>query len=74
MRSVALNSGLFWPRRKFLRYPGTITVEILDPIAPGLAIDAFFARLQRDLEAATARLIAQGRRDIETAEAGSAAA
>ena len=71
---VALNSGLFWPRRQFLRRPGTITVEILDPIAPGLAIDDFFARLQRDLEAATARLIAQGRRDIETAEAGSAAA
>jgi 1-acyl-sn-glycerol-3-phosphate acyltransferase len=71
---VALNSGLFWPRRQFLRRPGTITVEILDPIAPGLAIDDFFARLQRDLEAATARLIAQGRRDIEAAEGGSAAA
>jgi 1-acyl-sn-glycerol-3-phosphate acyltransferase len=71
---VALNSGLFWPRRRFLRRPGTITVEILDPIAPGLAIDDFFERLQRDLEAATARLIAQGRRDIETAEAGAAAA
>jgi 1-acyl-sn-glycerol-3-phosphate acyltransferase len=71
---IALNSGLFWPRRQFLRRPGTITVEILDPIAPGLAIDDFFARLQRDLEAATARLIAQGRRDIATAETGSAAA
>ena len=71
---VALNSGLFWPRRQFLRRPGTITVEILDPIAPGLAIDDFFERLQRDLETATARLITQGRRDIETAEAGSAAA
>jgi 1-acyl-sn-glycerol-3-phosphate acyltransferase len=70
---VALNSGLFWPRRQFLRYPGTITVEILDPIAPGLAIDQFFERLQRDLEAATARLIAQGRRDIAAAGTGSAA-
>ena len=70
---IALNSGLFWPRRQFLRYPGTITVEILDPIAPGLAIDVFFERLQRDLEAATARLIAQGRRDIAAAEARSAA-
>jgi 1-acyl-sn-glycerol-3-phosphate acyltransferase len=68
---IALNSGLFWPRRQFLRYPGTITVEILDPIAPGLAIDVFFERLQRDLEAATARLIAQGRRDIAAAGAGS---
>lgn len=70
---IALNSGLFWPRRQFLRYPGTITVEILDPIAPGLAIDEFFERLQRDLEAATARLIAQGRRDIAAAGAGPAA-
>jgi 1-acyl-sn-glycerol-3-phosphate acyltransferase len=67
---IALNSGLFWPRRQFLRYPGTITVEILDPIAPGLPIDVFFERLQRDLEAATARLIAQGRRDIAAAGAG----
>ena len=70
---IALNSGLFWPRRQFLRYPGTITVEILDPIAPGLAIDVFFERLQRDLEAATARLIAQGQRDIAAAGAGPAA-
>ncbi len=32
---VALNSGLFWPRRTFLRFPGTVRVEVLDPIAPG---------------------------------------
>jgi 1-acyl-sn-glycerol-3-phosphate acyltransferase len=56
---IALNSGLFWPRRKFMRYPGTITVEVLDPIAPGLPMDAFFVRLQQDIEAATARLVAQ---------------
>ena len=29
---VALNSGLFWPRRSILRKPGTVIVEILDPI------------------------------------------
>jgi 1-acyl-sn-glycerol-3-phosphate acyltransferase len=56
---IALNSGLFWPRRTFLRHPGTIAVEILDPIAPGLAVDEFFPRLQHELEAATARLIAE---------------
>ena len=33
---VALNSGVFWPRRKFLRRPGTIVLEVLDPIPPGL--------------------------------------
>jgi len=59
---VALNSGLFWPRRKFLRYPGTIAVEMLDPIAPGLDMDVFFARLQRDIETACARLVAEGGR------------
>jgi len=56
---IALNSGLFWPRRQFLRYPGTIAVEVLDPIAPGLPMEEFFQRLQQDIEAATTRLMAQ---------------
>jgi 1-acyl-sn-glycerol-3-phosphate acyltransferase len=55
---VALNSGLFWPRRSILRLPGTVVVEILDPIAPGLDKDVFFKRLQNDIETATARLVA----------------
>jgi 1-acyl-sn-glycerol-3-phosphate acyltransferase len=55
---VALNSGLFWPRRSILRHPGTVVIEILDPIAPGLDKDEFFKRLQSDIETATARLIA----------------
>ena len=33
---VALNSGLFWPRRSFRRYPGVVRVEFLPPIEPGL--------------------------------------
>jgi 1-acyl-sn-glycerol-3-phosphate acyltransferase len=61
---IALNSGLFWPRRKFLRYPGTIVVEILDPIPPGLDKNTFFARLQNDIETATARLVAEGRAEL----------
>ena len=32
---VALNSGLFWPRRAFRRFPGTIVVEFLDPDPAG---------------------------------------
>ncbi len=58
---IALNSGLFWPRRSLRRFPGTVVAEILDPIAPGLDKDAFFSRLQNGIEAATARLIAEGR-------------
>jgi 1-acyl-sn-glycerol-3-phosphate acyltransferase len=61
---IALNSGLFWPRRSFMRYPGTIVAEVLDPIPPGLDKPEFAARLQQDIEAATARLIAEGEREL----------
>jgi 1-acyl-sn-glycerol-3-phosphate acyltransferase len=61
---IALNSGLFWPRRSIRRYPGTIRVEVLDPIPPGLGKDEFFERLQGEVEAATARLVAVGRREL----------
>ena len=54
---VALNSGLFWPRRSWRRLPGTVLVEVLDPIPPGLDRRAFLARLQSVTEAATARLV-----------------
>ncbi len=56
---VALNSGLYWPRRTFLRRPGVVLVEFLDPIAPGMGRDEFFAVLQDRLESATNRLIAE---------------
>ncbi len=32
---IALNSGLFMPRRSMRRYPGTVLVEVLDPIPAG---------------------------------------
>jgi 1-acyl-sn-glycerol-3-phosphate acyltransferase len=54
---VALNSGLYWPRRKFLRHPGTIVLEVLDPIPPGLPPVEFAARLEREIETATAKLM-----------------
>lgn len=60
---VALNSGLCWPRRTFLRYPGTITVEFLDPLPPGLKRDAFMTRLEASIEGATDRLVEAGRRE-----------
>jgi len=63
---VALNSGVFWPRRKFLRYRGTIVLEVLDPIPPGLDRQAFAARVQADIEAATARLVAEGERRLRS--------
>ncbi len=61
---IALNSGLFWPRRTIRRYPGTVIVEILDVIPPGLDEDMFFDTLQSEIETATARLIEEGRREM----------
>jgi 1-acyl-sn-glycerol-3-phosphate acyltransferase len=67
---IALNSGLYWPRRRFLRFPGKVRVEALDPIMPGRDRNAFFADLEQKLEAATAQLIAEGLREL--GEAGRA--
>jgi 1-acyl-sn-glycerol-3-phosphate acyltransferase len=55
---VALNSGLFWPRRTFLRYPGTLVVEFLDPLPPGLPRDEFLTRMRNAIEDATNRIVA----------------
>ena len=54
---VALNSGLFWPRRTFMRYPGTLVVEFLDPIPPGLKRDEFLKRVESTIEEATNRIV-----------------
>jgi 1-acyl-sn-glycerol-3-phosphate acyltransferase len=55
-----LNSGLFWPRRKFLRYPGTIVVEFLPPIPAGLPRKEFQQRLEQAIETSTRALVAEG--------------
>jgi 1-acyl-sn-glycerol-3-phosphate acyltransferase len=60
---VALNSGLFWPRRTFMRYPGTLVVEFLDPIPPGLPRDEFLTRISTVIEDSTARLVEAGQRE-----------
>jgi 1-acyl-sn-glycerol-3-phosphate acyltransferase len=59
---VALNSGLFWPRRSLRMRPGKVLVEILDTIPAGLQRDEFFKLLQERIEPATARLIAEAER------------
>jgi len=54
---LALNSGLFWPRRSVLRHPGTIVIEILDPVAPGLPRAKARKLVQERIESACAALI-----------------
>ena len=62
---VALNSGVFWARRSWIRKPGKIVVEVLDPIPPGLPKSEFLARLQEAIETASNRLIAEAKLDAE---------
>jgi 1-acyl-sn-glycerol-3-phosphate acyltransferase len=56
---VALNSGLHWTG--FLKRPGTIVLEFLEPIAPGLKRPAFMTLLEERIETATNRLLAHDR-------------
>ncbi len=58
---VALNSGVFWPRRSWLRKPGKVLVEILDPIPPGLPKTEFLSRLEGAIETASNRLLAEAK-------------
>jgi 1-acyl-sn-glycerol-3-phosphate acyltransferase len=60
---VALNSGLFWPRRTFMRYPGTLVVEFLDPLPAGLPRKEFIAQIRVSIENATDRLVEAGRQE-----------
>jgi 1-acyl-sn-glycerol-3-phosphate acyltransferase len=53
---VALNSGMFWGRRHFLKGPGLITLAVLPPMPPGLGRAAFMEELERRIETATGRL------------------
>ena len=58
---VALNAGVFWPRRTFLRYPGTIVMEILPPIEPGLSDDVFKETLIERIETASDKLLEEAK-------------
>jgi len=58
---VAVNSGLFWGRRHFMRQPGTVLVEILPPIPPGRPRPTFMTELERSIETATDALVSEGR-------------
>lgn len=62
---VALNSGLYWPRRGFIKRPGTIVVEFLQPVPPGLARAPFMETLAARIETATSRLEEEAGRGSE---------
>jgi 1-acyl-sn-glycerol-3-phosphate acyltransferase len=53
---AAVNSGLFWGRRSFVKRKGRIVLEFLEPIPPGLPRRQLMAELEQRIEAATAAL------------------
>lgn len=60
---VALNSGLFWTG--FTKRAGTVVLEFLEPISPGLRSREFMRQLVERIEPATARLVDEGRNLLE---------
>ena len=58
---VALNSGLYWPRRSYAHRPGTILLACLESMPPGHEGERFAALLEDRIESATAKLLAEAR-------------
>jgi 1-acyl-sn-glycerol-3-phosphate acyltransferase len=56
---AAVNSGLFWGRRSFIKRPGRIVLEFLDPIPAGWRRQPLMTELERRIETATAALEAE---------------
>jgi 1-acyl-sn-glycerol-3-phosphate acyltransferase len=71
---AAVNSGVFWGRRAFVKRPGRITLEFLDPIPAGWPRPRLMAELERRIETATGQLEreadASGQAAVATAAPG----
>ena len=54
---VAVNTGLFWGRRSFIKKPGCAVMRILPPIEPGLPKKEFLEKLTAAIEGASQNLL-----------------
>jgi 1-acyl-sn-glycerol-3-phosphate acyltransferase len=54
---VATNAGVHWPAHGYLRKPGTIVYEYLEPIPPGLKRAEFMRLLEDRIETASTALL-----------------
>jgi 1-acyl-sn-glycerol-3-phosphate acyltransferase len=54
---AATNAGVLWGRRSLRKRPGLAVVEFLEPIAPGLPIPDFMARIEAVIETNSVRLM-----------------
>ncbi|XYK78809.1 MAG: lysophospholipid acyltransferase family protein [Labrenzia sp.] len=58
---IAHNAGVYWPRASFMVHPGTVIVEILPPILPGLEAQELYDTMIEKIETASNRLIEEAR-------------
>jgi len=61
---VAINVGVFWPRKGLWRKPGVAVVEFLPPIAPGMDRDAFMELLETSVESKSDALMREAGFDV----------
>lgn len=54
---AALNSGLFWPKHRLKKNPGTIKIKFLEPINPGLKKNEFMKKLEEVIEEESEKLL-----------------
>jgi 1-acyl-sn-glycerol-3-phosphate acyltransferase len=54
---IATNSGQSWPAHGFLRRPGKVVFEFLEPIPAGLKRAEFMAEMERRIETASRALV-----------------
>jgi 1-acyl-sn-glycerol-3-phosphate acyltransferase len=57
---AAVNSGLYWGRRRIVKHPGRIVLEFLEPIPPGWPRPRLMAELEQRIETATGALVQEG--------------
>ncbi len=58
---VAINTGLYWPRNSFWKYPGKAVIEFLPLIPPGLSMEEAGKTVETQVEYASKKLVEEGR-------------
>lgn len=66
---LAINTGFFWEKSSFMRYPGKVIFEFMEPIAPGLDKKTFMHELEQRIESKCNELNAETMRNYPHAAA-----
>lgn len=64
MVMAATNAGVFWPKKGAVRGPGTLIVEFLDTLPPGMRGETVMQRLEEIIEPASERLAAEAQATV----------